>query len=360
MSASASADEDYDYDDDDADDNARSEDDASIYEEDDEEQDSEDGSEEGSKTDNEDGSEHASDDDANADRAEASPMKTQAVCVGSKRTHRECSSPTMQEIAPPLHKRRKTALETAQKQIQILNDKNKKLSAELALLKSSMVPQVNALLETMSKFGMLSTPPPRVLQSSHFQRSRERGEQVRLEQLFNIGDSSKTTLADFDSINAPARFRVPLAFPHAIESSARTKREAQVEARRKICLDFVLKENDTYATEKRVRQDGNLPFTLSILYSLNNDEVYSSDFAGCGIDDLTKPKFESFRTQRMVNGRVSFGEFNLCFTSCDTTPRHQLFRFKVTPADEELKDDPALTVLTPVFRVRSKVSVLKK
>lgn len=357
-STSASVDDDQDdYVDESADDDARSEDEASIYRESWEDDDEED-TDGGSKTGSEDGSE---DDESNADRTEASRKNTQAVRVGSKRTSQACDSPTLQEVdtGPPLRKRRKTALETAQNQIELLTDKNKKLSTELALLKGSVVPQVNALFETMLKLGMLSTAPSRVLQSSHFQRSRERGENVKLLQLFNIGDSSKTTLADLNAIKGPVRFGNSSAFPHAIESTQRTERELQVEARRKICIDFVLKEDDVYATEKRVRPDGNLPFTLSILYSLNNDEVHSSDFAGCGINELTKPKFDNFRTQRMVNGRVSF-EFYLCFTSCDTTPRQQQFRFKVTPADEELKDDPHLTVLTPVFRVRSKVTVQKK
>lgn len=185
---------------------------------------------------------------------------------------------------------------------------------------------------------------------------------TKLKQVFNV-DEELGEIDSIDDINDPVRFSAHGVFPHAVDLNKKTHvRELQVENRRQITLTFKLvsKLDGRKATEKNVRHDGYLPFKLSILYADDHSqEVVKEDFTKLQLTDMCEPRFDSFRGQTMMNGKVVF-HFKFNISSADTTPKGRSFVVKVTPDIDELANNDDLTITTPPFTIRSKVTAPKK
>ena len=230
-----------------------------------------------------------------------------------------------------------------------LKDENKQLKesamSQLADIQSSNVQLINAL---STYTGIRFQPGCNLLHSV---------QSVELKQLFNINGERYS----IEMNTKPMRFSTSGVFPHAIAINKKTQsQELQVESRRPITLSFVLvnKLDGQRMTEKHIRDDGILPFKMSLHYADNNDLVEKNDFRKMKLLDLTEPKFEVIRTHNMVGGKVIF-QFRFQITSCDATPRGRSFVVKITPDVKDLEYLPNLTCTTPAFNIRSKVTALK-
>jgi len=267
-------------------------------------------------------------------------------------------------LCPACSSKRQKTEDEKDRRIAKLEEENSKLRKQNDEIKNTMMPK---MLEVRETTGMLikafSAYSGVSMTSSGGDSSDASGsiQSVKLKQVFNIGDGA-VSCEQVDDIDAPVRFSATGSFPHAIDTNVRTQsREFQLEARRKLTLKYVLvsKLDDRKVNEKWIRADGCVPFKISVQYADNRDEVYKSDFQRVALNDMTDPKFDLINTQKMLNGELSFN-FQVRFTSCDTTPKHRQFIFKVTPDIEGLVDNPDLTIFTPPFSVRSKVTAQKK
>ena len=180
---------------------------------------------------------------------------------------------------------------------------------------------------------------------------------TKIKQVFNVNEDIGES-DSIDDIEAPVRFSASGVFPHAIDTNKKThNRELQVENRRPVTLTFALvsKLDGRKVTEKSIREDGFLPFKMSILYADDQEEVSKDDFTKMELSDMCEPRFEKIRSQTMVKGKVVF-MFKFNITSCDTSPKGRQFVVKVTPDVDELEDNEDLTIKTPPFTIRSKVT----
>lgn len=182
---------------------------------------------------------------------------------------------------------------------------------------------------------------------------------TKIEQVFNVNEQIGCDCSSIDHIDAPVRFSGSGSFPHAIVN-INNMRQLQVENRRPVTLTFALvsKLCEMKVTEKNIREDGLLPFKMSILYADNHDEVTKDDFTKTTVSDMCDPRYEIIRKKHMRNGKLVF-MFKFNITSCDTTPKGRAFVVKVAPDVVSLENNVDLTMVTPPFVVRSKVTAGK-
>lgn len=162
-------------------------------------------------------------------------------------------------------------------------------------------------------------------------------------------------------ITPPYRFPDTGSFPHAVDDNSRTHlKENQLEQRRKTNFVFSATfEDGTTASEYDIAPSGLVPYKLQFLYADNNEEVQTSDFTKAAVDALTHPKEDLIATRNMVNGELVFTINRFNVASTDTAPRHRAFVVKVSPTDPALADNPDLTVTSPPFIIRAKVTAPK-
>lgn len=258
-------------------------------------------------------------------------------------------------------KRQKTAARDSerlvaelQKKVEKLEGENQHLRSENEGIKNRMLSEIQkiqsshaVLINEFTAFAGLQATPD---YSKHG---------VRLKQVFTL---DKTT-NEYDSLagfEAPTRFSLTGAFPHAVALNKKTKnRELQVECRRVVVMTWVLvsKVDGSRVTEKAL-PSGELRFKLSLCYSDNMDEVLSQDIKKSGANDPTEPKFDSMIHQNMVNGMISV-EFRFNFTNSDIVQRNRSFVVKVVPNPDSCEGAEDLTCTTPPFIIRSKVTAPK-
>lgn len=182
---------------------------------------------------------------------------------------------------------------------------------------------------------------------------------VKLVQIYGLGDSVLQEKDSLRTITSPTRFRASGSFPHAVVRHKKTNVvQYEVEGRRQVILKFRLVYNGDkgLANESLVCSDGALPFKMAILYADNNEVVERTDFERLHIPSLTDPVFDAISARPMLNGEVVFKWDMFRARSSDTIPRAREFLVRVTPVLPGLEDHPALTVNTPPFVVLSKVT----
>ena len=162
-------------------------------------------------------------------------------------------------------------------------------------------------------------------------------------------------------VTTPYRFPDTGSFPHAVDDNSRTHlRENQVEQRRITNFVFAATfEDGSSAREYDIKPDGLVPYQMQFLYADNNVEVQTGDFTKAVVDALCHPKQDLIGTRNMVNGELVFTINRFNVASTDTAPRHRAFVVRVTPTDPALANDPDLTVTSPPFVIRAKVTAPK-
>jgi hypothetical protein len=146
-----------------------------------------------------------------------------------------------------------------------------------------------------------------------------------------------------------------------VDDNSRTHlRENQVEQRRITNFVFAATfEDGSYASEYDIKPDGLVPYQMQFLYTDNNVEVQTGDFTKAVVDNLCHPKEDLISTRNMVNGELVFTINRFNVASTDTAPRHRAFVVRVTPIDPSLVGNTDLTVTSPPFVIRAKVTAAK-
>lgn len=211
----------------------------------------------------------------------------------------------------------------------------------------------------------------------HLREQLKRARQEPLELRRSKGDSSSKRLSpamrtvvlrqiirthngrNLEDIASPFRFSEVGAFPHAICDSKRKgrSREYQVESRRIATFSFSLfyDENDEPATERDIKESGNVLMQMKMLYADDYTEVHPCHFTRAAVTHLVTPSVELGSGKTLRNGEVSYSvRFNV--QSTETTPRHRPFVMRVGPCKGKEKYNDNLVCYTPPFVIRSKVT----
>lgn len=156
-------------------------------------------------------------------------------------------------------------------------------------------------------------------------------------------------------VQAPCRFSVSGAFPHAIVHDPNTNsRVYQLESRRPTDFKFCLrhKHDGSIASEHDVHPSGDVSFKLEIVYADNCSPVRCIDFNN-GTKNLLFPDEKNIDTMKMVNGELLW-RFRFNVSSSDTTPRNRRFAVRVYPV--EMPECEDMQCFTVPFVVRAKVT----
>lgn len=249
-------------------------------------------------------------------------------------------------------------------QVAELRLENDNLKRELATLRNDVIPKLleiksgqESLIRVFGAYSSaamgLSLPTEPAADSSDVAKN------VKLVQVFGMGHDEIMLHSGIDEIPAPARFRASGSFPQAIAVDARTQqRQYQVESRRPTCLRFRLvnKLDGRRASERDLCPDGMLPFRMSMRFADNNEEVREEDFERLTETTFTKPPMSQINVRQMSNGELVFNIMRWDCTSNDSSPKSRYFVICVYPEHPEFANNVDLTVTTPPFQIRSKVT----
>lgn len=245
------------------------------------------------------------------------------------------------------------------KRARLTEEEETALLAEVAQLRKENRELKSTLIPEVKKIQTGQDIMVRTLSALFGTQSKSNALQgVELTQVLGISQSVQSISA-LDDIQPPMRFSAPGCFPHAIALNSRNnKRQYEIEARRRaISIKFELRYRlDGRKATEACLGDGPHIFTFKICYADDGTEVKPSHFTRMSVEHLTEPRENIINAKPMQNGEVAF-EFKAVFTSNDTSPRHRDFMIKVMPLDMATRANPFLTVCTPPFIVRSKVSV---